>query len=72
MFVIVMNHNDESCDFTLGPIEEVLKDIQDDGTGTKVKERKPIKFSNEFDLNDKQFRQAQLTIREDELIALMD
>ena len=67
-----MNHNDESCDFTLGPVEEVLKDIQDDGTGTKVKERKPIKFSNEFDLNDKQFRQAQLTIREDELIALMD
>ena len=53
MFVIVMNHNDESCDFTLGPVEEMLKDIQDDGTGTKVKERKPIKYSNEFDLNDK-------------------
>ena len=40
MLVIVINHNDESCDFTLGPIEEVLKDIQDDGSGTKVKERK--------------------------------
>jgi len=67
MFVVVINHNDESCDFTLGPEEEVTKE-----DGTKKRERKPIKFNTEFDVGHMGFRQAQVTIREDELIELMD
>ena len=61
-FVIAINHNDESCDCTLGPEEEKEGTI----------ERKEINFNTEFEYGNTDFRQAQLSIREDEIAKLID
>ena len=53
MFVVVINHNDESCEFTLGPEEETTQE-----DGTKQTERKPIHFNTEFEDSYMEFRRV--------------
>ena len=67
MFVVVINHNDESCEFTLGQEEEITEE-----DGTKKRERKPLPFNTEFDIGTLKYRKAQLDIRESELMELLD
>ena len=66
-FVIELNHNDRSCEFTTGKEVKVS-----DAEGKVEVTRERIFYDTNFIFSDYDIRHPQIIIRENEMIALID
>ena len=76
--VIVLNHNDQSCPYTIGHEQEVEEEKAPESvsgpqviTIEKVTKRVPIMYNSKHEFEDMEFRRLQLQIRENEIEALI-
>lgn len=74
LMVIALNHNDQSCTYTMGPEQEVqIERPPESESGPQtirietVRQRERLEFDTDHMFDDMEFRKIQLQIRESEI-----